>query len=152
MQLGFELGMGLVDMPFEIANVHCENPEAVAHTRIGWFRSVSNIPRAFAVQSMVGEIAHATGRDQKDMLLELIGSPRIVKLDSVKDFWNYGEPYDSYPIDTARLRACRRAGRGEGRMGPAGAEGPWPRHRRRIAASSATSRPSSRWRSTTRAS
>jgi len=103
-QLGFELGMGLVDMPFEIANIQCENPEAAAHTRIGWFRSVSNVPRAFAVQSMVGEIAHATNRDQKVVLLELIGSPRIVKLDSVKDLWNYGEPYDSYPIDTARLR------------------------------------------------
>jgi isoquinoline 1-oxidoreductase subunit beta len=100
----FELGMGLVDMPFEIANIQCENPEAAAHTRIGWFRSVSNIPHAFAVQSMVGELAHATNRDQKDMLLELIGSPRIVKLDSVKDLWNYGEPYDSYPVDTARLR------------------------------------------------
>ena len=100
----FELGMGLIDMPFEIANIQCENPEAAAHTRIGWFRSVSNIPRAFAVQSMVGELAHATNRDQKDMLLELIGSPRIVKLDSVKEPWNYGEPYDSYPIDTARLR------------------------------------------------
>ena len=100
----FEIGMGLVDMPFDIANIQCENPEAAAHTRIGWFRSVSNIPHAFAVQSMVGELAHATGRDQKDMLLDLIGSPRIVKLDSVKDLWNYGEPYDSYPIDTARLR------------------------------------------------
>src|SRR5882762_9182705 len=80
----FELGMGLIDMPFEIANIQCENPEAAAHTRIGWFRSVSNIPRAFAVQSMVGELAHATNRDQKDMLLELIGSPRIVKLDSAR--------------------------------------------------------------------
>jgi len=100
----FELGMGLIDVPFEVANIQCENPEAAAHTRIGWFRSVSNIPRAFAVQSMVGELAHATNRDQKDMLLELIGSPRIVNLDSVKDLWNYGEPYDSYPIDTARLR------------------------------------------------
>ncbi len=100
----FELGMGLIDLPFEIANIQCENPEAAAHTRIGWFRSVSNIPHAFAVQSMVGELAHATNRDQKDMLLELIGSPRIVKLDSVKDPWNYGEPYDSYPIDTGRLR------------------------------------------------
>ncbi|MFT4115196.1 molybdopterin cofactor-binding domain-containing protein [Bradyrhizobium sp.] len=99
----FELGMGLVDMPFEIANVSCENPEAAAHTRIGWFRSVSNIPRAFAVQSMVGEIAHATGRDQKETLLALIGTPRIVK-PAVKDLWNYGEPLDSYPIDTARLR------------------------------------------------
>jgi isoquinoline 1-oxidoreductase beta subunit len=103
-EAAFELGMGLIDMPFEIANIQCENPEAAAHTRIGWFRSVSNIPRAFAVQSMVGEIAHATGRDQKEMLLELIGSPRIVDLGSVKDPWNYGEPYDSYPIDTARLR------------------------------------------------
>ncbi|MDB6082843.1 MAG: twin-arginine translocation pathway signal protein [Gammaproteobacteria bacterium] len=100
----FELGMGLIDVPFEIANIQCENPEAAAHTRIGWFRSVSNIPHAFAVQSMVGELAHATNRDQKDMLLQLIGSPRIVNLDSVKDPWNYGEPYDSYPIDTARLR------------------------------------------------
>ncbi|NPU69101.1 xanthine dehydrogenase family protein molybdopterin-binding subunit [Bradyrhizobium sp. 83012] len=100
----FELGMGLVDMPFEIANIQCENPAAKAMTRIGWFRSVSNIPRAFAVQSMMGEIATATGRDQKDMLLELIGSPRIVKLASVKDLWNYGEPYESYPIDTGRLR------------------------------------------------
>jgi len=103
-EAAFELGMGLVDMPFEIANIQCENPEATARSRIGWFRSVSNIPRAFAVQSMVAEIALATKRDQKDMLLELIGSPRIVNLDSVKDLWNYGEPYDSYPIDTARLR------------------------------------------------
>ena len=71
--------MGLVDMPFEIANISCENPEAAALTRIGWFRSVSNIPRAFAVQSMVGEIAQATGRDQKETLLALIGIPRIVK-------------------------------------------------------------------------
>src|SRR5262249_5548478 len=44
-QLGLELAMGLVDVPFEIANIQCENPEATAHTRIGWFRSVSNIPR-----------------------------------------------------------------------------------------------------------
>jgi isoquinoline 1-oxidoreductase beta subunit len=103
-QLGLELAMGLVDVPFEIANISCENPEAAAHTRIGWFRSVSNIPRAFAVQSMVGELAHATGRDQKEMLLELIGKPRILDLSSVKDYWNNGEPYSSYPFDTARLR------------------------------------------------
>jgi isoquinoline 1-oxidoreductase beta subunit len=103
-QAPFELGMGLIDLPFEIPNIQCENPEAAAHTRIGWFRSVSNIPRAFAVQSIVAEIAHATNRDQKDMLLELIGAPRIVDLSSVKDPWNYGEPYSSYPIDTARLR------------------------------------------------
>jgi isoquinoline 1-oxidoreductase beta subunit len=100
-----ELGMGFVDLPFQIANIRCENPEVAAHTRIGWVRSVSNIPHGFAVQSMVAELAHATGRDPKDMLLELIGEPRIVTLnDSVKEFWNYGEPLESYPIDAGRLR------------------------------------------------
>jgi len=45
----FELGMGVINVPFAIPNVRIENPEATAHTRIGWFRSVSNIPHAFAV-------------------------------------------------------------------------------------------------------
>jgi isoquinoline 1-oxidoreductase beta subunit len=104
-QMPFELGMGLVDLPFDIPNVRCENPEAAAYTRIGWFRSVSNIPRAFAIQSMVAEIAQQTGRDPKDVLLELIGPARIVDLSkSVKDMWDYGEPIDSYPIDAGRLR------------------------------------------------
>jgi len=104
-QAPFELGMGLVDMPFDIPNIRCENPEAAAHTRIGWFRSVSNIPHGFAVQTMAAEIAQQTGRDPKDMLLELIGPARIVELGpSVKDFWDYGEPIGSYPIDAGRLR------------------------------------------------
>ncbi len=104
-EMPVELGMGLVDMPFDIANIRCENPEAAAHTRIGWFRSVSNIPHAFAVQSMVAEIAHANGRDPKDMLLELIGPARLVDLGpTVKDLWDYGESMEQYPIDTGRLR------------------------------------------------
>lgn len=123
-QLALEQGMGLVDMPFDIAHVRCENPEAAAHTRIGWFRSVSNIPRAFAVQSMVAEIAHATGRDPKEMLLELIGPARIVDLSkSVKGLWNYGEPIENYPIDAGRLRAVVEhvADKGEwGRQVPKG--------------------------------
>ena len=54
---------------------------------------------------MVGEIAALTGRDQKEVLLELIGPARIVDLSaSVKDMWNYGEPMGSYPIDADRLR------------------------------------------------
>jgi isoquinoline 1-oxidoreductase subunit beta len=103
----FELGMGLVDVPFDIPNLRCENGEAEAHTRIGWFRSVYNIPHSFAVQSFVAELAKATERDPKAMLLELIGPPRIVdprKSQEVADFWNYGDPFETYPIDTARLR------------------------------------------------
>ncbi|HEX4172050.1 MAG TPA: molybdopterin cofactor-binding domain-containing protein [Acetobacteraceae bacterium] len=103
----FELGMGVVDNPFNIPNLRCENGRCEAHTRIGWFRSVSNIPHAFAVQSMVGEIAAALGRDQKDVLLELLGPDRIVdprKSPGVADYWNYGDPFETYPIDTGRLR------------------------------------------------
>jgi isoquinoline 1-oxidoreductase subunit beta len=103
----FELGMGLVDVPFDVPNLRCENGEATAHTRIGWFRSVSNIPHGFAVQSMVAEIAKATERDPKEVLLELIGPARIVdprKSQDVADFWNYGDPVETYPIDTGRLR------------------------------------------------
>src|SRR5262249_26453765 len=76
----FELGMGLIDMPFDIPDVRIENPEAAAHTRIGWFRSVYNIPHAFAIQSFADELAAAAGRDPKDYLLELIGAPRQVNL------------------------------------------------------------------------
>jgi isoquinoline 1-oxidoreductase beta subunit len=100
-----ELSMGFVDLPFNIANIRCENPEVSAHTRIGWFRSVSNIPRAFAVQTMVAELAQQTGRDPKDMLLELIGPARLVDIGAgAKDLRNYGESLDSYPIDAGRLR------------------------------------------------
>src|SRR5690606_4802725 len=107
-QFPIEYGMGFADMPFDIANVRCENGQAKAHTRIGWFRSVSNIPRAFAVQSFAAELAHELGRDQKDFLLELIGPARIIDPKAAgmpDDLWNYGEPYEEYPIDTGRLRA-----------------------------------------------
>ena len=49
-EMPLELAMGAVDNPFAIPNFRVENPEAAAHTRVGWFRSVSNIPDAFAIQ------------------------------------------------------------------------------------------------------
>jgi isoquinoline 1-oxidoreductase beta subunit len=99
-----ELGMGAVDMPFDIPNVRVENPEAEAHTRIGWFRSVSNIPHAFAVQSFAAELAAAASRDPKDYLLELIGPDRLIDAAAMSDEWLYGEDPKQYPFDTARLR------------------------------------------------
>jgi isoquinoline 1-oxidoreductase beta subunit len=97
-----ELSQGVLDLPFNIANLRCEVGEAEAHTRIGWFRSVSNIPHAFAIQSFVAELAHAAGRDPKDLLIELLGPPRLVKPPA--DYTNYGDPLETFPIDTARLR------------------------------------------------
>src|SRR5437870_9799667 len=114
----FELGMTAINIPFVIPNVRIENPEATAHTRIGWFRSVSNIPHAFAVQSFVAELAAAAGRDPKDFLLEVIGPARQVSPEMLSDTWNHGESPERYAVDTGRLRrvaavAAREAGRGE---------------------------------------
>jgi isoquinoline 1-oxidoreductase beta subunit len=121
-ELPFELGMGLVNTPFVVPNIRAENPEAAAHARIGWFRAVSNIPHAFAIQSFVAELAHAAGRDPKDYLLELIGPPRLVDPVALGDVWNHGEDPKVYPIDTGRLRrAVETAANGIGwgrRVGP----------------------------------
>ena len=103
-EMPFELGMGLTNTPFPIANFRAENPEAPAHVRIGWYRSVSNIPHALAIQCFVAELAHAAGRDPKDYLLELIGQPQKIDPTDLGDVWNYGENPDRYPIDTGRLR------------------------------------------------
>ncbi len=103
-EANWELGMGVINVPFAIPNIRIENPEAIAHTRIGWFRSVSNIPHAFAVQSFVAELAAAAGRDQKDFLLEVIGPARVVSPQMLGDTWNHGESPERYPVDTGRLR------------------------------------------------
>lgn len=100
----FELGMGFNTMPFSIPSIRLENPPASAHVRIGWFRSVYNLPHAWAIQSFAHEMAVAAGRDHRDYVLELLGPDRKVHNLTVGDGWNYGEDPDLYPIDTARMR------------------------------------------------
>ena len=117
-EMPLELAMGAVDNPFAIANFRVENPEAAAHTRVGWFRSVSNIPHAFAIQSFVAELAASLGRDPKDYLLELIGPPRLIDAAAMSDAWLYGEDPKRYPFDTGRLR---------GVVGKAASEAGWGR-------------------------
>jgi len=51
--------MGLINIAYDIPNLRIENPEAVAHTRIGWFRSVSNVPHAVCRAVVRGELAAA---------------------------------------------------------------------------------------------
>jgi isoquinoline 1-oxidoreductase beta subunit len=100
----FELGMGFNTMPFSIPAIRLENPPAPAHVRIGWFRSVYNLPHAWAIQSFAHEMAVAADRDHRDFVLELLGPDREVHNLTVGDGWNYGEDPDLYPIDVARMR------------------------------------------------
>jgi isoquinoline 1-oxidoreductase beta subunit len=115
-----ELGMGWVDTPFDVPNIRMESGEAQSHVRIGWFRSVNNVVHAWSTQSFVAEIAHQLGKDPKDFLLELIGPDRTIdpREQVTTKWWNYGEPFETYPIQTGRLRrvaelAAKEAGWGK---------------------------------------
>ena len=118
-EANWELGMGVINVPFAIPNIRIENPEATAHTRIGWFRSVSNIPHAFAVQSFVAELAAAAGRDPKEFLLDVIGPARWISPQTLADTWNHGEAPERYPVDTGRLRRVVETAAREAKWGRA---------------------------------
>ena len=106
-QMDLEAGMTAINVPYDIPNLRLEGAEIEAHARIGWFRSVSNIPHAFAVQCFVAELAHKAGRDHKQYLLDLIGPPRKLDPRKLSDNWNYSESPERYPIDTGRMRDVR---------------------------------------------
>ncbi|WP_404938766.1 xanthine dehydrogenase family protein molybdopterin-binding subunit [Pseudomonas sp. JDS08PS003] len=105
----FELGMGFTNMAYAIPNVRLENPEAAAHTRVGWYRSVSNIPHGFAIQSFIDELAHKAGQDPLKYQLKLLGPDRQIDPRTLSEEWNYGESPERYPIDTGRLRGVLEA-------------------------------------------
>jgi isoquinoline 1-oxidoreductase subunit beta len=96
----FELDMGWNDVPFDIPNFRAECGPADTHIRIGWMRSVANIPHAFAVQSFIDELAAAAGRDRVEYLLDVLGRPRKVDLRAPAD----RKGPDPYMLDIARMR------------------------------------------------
>ncbi|MDR7944586.1 xanthine dehydrogenase family protein molybdopterin-binding subunit [Achromobacter aegrifaciens] len=110
----FESAMSAINMPYRIPNVRVETAEVEAHARIGWFRSVANIPHAYAAQCFIAELAHRAGKDPKDFALDLIGPARRIDPGTMADTWNYSESPELYPYDTSRLRgvieaACKGA-------------------------------------------
>lgn len=66
------------NLPFNIKNVKVEIGKAKAHVRIGWLRSVINIPHGFSINVFADELAYAAGKDPLDFRLNLIGEDRIV--------------------------------------------------------------------------
>jgi isoquinoline 1-oxidoreductase beta subunit len=74
---GWEL-QTLNDLPLTAPAVRIESCQAPAHVRIGWMRSVYDINHCFATQSFVGELAAATGRDPKAVLLDVLGPARTL--------------------------------------------------------------------------
>ncbi len=102
---GWELGLGMIDFPYDIPAVCIETHEAKAHTRIGWLRSVCNIQHAFAIGSMLDEVAEARSVDPVENLLELLGPDRHIKFDEMMpEFFNYNETLADFPADTQRMR------------------------------------------------
>lgn len=103
----FEDGMGLTDFPYDVPAYRAESGRAPAHARVGWFRSVINIPHAFVIGSFLDELAHAAGQDPRAFLLNALGGDRTLDpkaLGLTGDPWNYGESFEKHPIDTARIR------------------------------------------------
>ena len=105
----FETGMSATNMPFAVPNVRVERAEVAAHARIGWFRSVANIPHVFATQSFVGELAHRAKQDPLKYVLALLGPDRKIDPTTLSDVFNYTESPVDYPIDIGRMRAVIEA-------------------------------------------
>lgn len=79
-------------IPFDIENVKIEVGKAPAHVRIGWLRSVINIPHGFSINVFTDELAFAAKQDPLDFTLNLIGEDRIVN------------PNEDIPFKTQRLK------------------------------------------------
>ncbi|HSR14297.1 MAG TPA: molybdopterin cofactor-binding domain-containing protein [Gemmatimonadales bacterium] len=102
-----ELTNGASDIPYDIPNMRVEICPAVAHSRIGWYRSVNAIHHGFAIGSFVDELAQAAGRDPAAFLADLIGPDRQVDLSTaglVAPASNYGASWKDHPLDPGRAR------------------------------------------------
>jgi isoquinoline 1-oxidoreductase subunit beta len=106
--------MGWSDLPFDIPNIRMESGAAEAKTRIGWMRSVANIPHAFGIHSFIDELAALAGRDRVQYLMEALGPDRIIELGGGRGGGRGGAAGGAarpnpYPIDVARTKRVLQA-------------------------------------------
>ncbi|MBO9611261.1 MAG: xanthine dehydrogenase family protein molybdopterin-binding subunit [Dyadobacter sp.] len=103
-----EMMLGAVDLPYDIPAIRIETHDAPSHLRVGWLRSVRNIPQVFASATMLDEVAEARGMDPVAQALELLGADRNITFNQeiVKGTYpNYGEDIAAYPWETRRMKA-----------------------------------------------
>jgi isoquinoline 1-oxidoreductase beta subunit len=116
-----ELMLGASDFPYNVPAVKIETHDAGTHVRIGWLRSVRNIPQAFAIATMLDEVAEARGMDAVANAIDLLGEDRNITFNQemVKgNYPNYGEDIADYPWETGRMkhviqRVAKEAGWGK---------------------------------------
>jgi isoquinoline 1-oxidoreductase beta subunit len=94
------------NIPYDIENMKVEVGQAPAHVRIGWLRSVINIPHGFSINVFADELAAAAKQDPLEFRLKLIGEDRILN------------KKEKIPFDTGRLKnvlkiAAKNAGWGK---------------------------------------
>ncbi|MDC0935732.1 molybdopterin-dependent oxidoreductase [Pirellulales bacterium] len=98
---------GAKDVPFDIPNILIESCDAEARTRIGWYRSVQHVHQNFANSSFADELAHQSGRDPLEFLLDLLGDDRHIDLKAA-NLRNRGASHTDYPYDVGRLKSVTR--------------------------------------------
>lgn len=84
---GWENGSA-TNMPYLIPDMRIETAKAPAHVRIGWLRSVINIPHGFSVNVFIDELAHAAGKDPLEFRLNMIGTEDRTEGGKGKYKWN----------------------------------------------------------------
>ena len=127
-EMPLEQGMGLVDMPFDVKNISIENGEAEAHTKIGWWRSVSNVPHGFA-DSILRRRTGAGGGQGSEGVPARPDRTRSHPRRAAEGEELLGLRRESGSLSDRHRPAAQRcrSGHGEGGLGQArGAERSWP--------------------------
>lgn len=87
---------GAANLPYSIANISVESHNTSEVVPISWWRSVGSTHTAFAVETMMDELAHLAGRDPVEFRLALLETePRhrgVLTLAAEKSGWGKALP------------------------------------------------------------